>query len=179
PGATVSFAEDTDLGGQLSEHTIAAGDSRVRDNVTFDFFFDTGESVEISGATENQYVARLAEELSTPWYRNVRPFSFDIRELVTQRGGVTIANNVINPERGERATLNYTLDSSQMVRIIVFNLAGDVIEIIQSGRQDAGDYSTTWDGTNRQGRPVARGIYFIRVMAGDIDEYRKVMVVKD
>jgi flagellar hook assembly protein FlgD len=117
-------------------------------------------------------------ELSTPWYRNVRPWSFELRELFAQRGNVTITSNVINPNQGDRATLNYVLDSASMVRVNVFNVAGDLIDILQSGRQEAGEHSLTWDGTNRQGYPVARGIYFIRVMADGIDEYRKVMVVK-
>jgi flagellar hook assembly protein FlgD len=102
----------------------------------------------------------------------------ELRELFAQRGNVTIANNVINPNQGDRATLNYVLESAGLVRINVFNVAGDLVDTLYTGRKQAGEHSTTWDGTNRQGYPVARGIYFIRVMAGGIDEYRKVMVVK-
>jgi fibronectin-binding autotransporter adhesin len=35
-----------------------------------------------------------------------------------------------------------------------------------------------WDGRNSGGRIVAKGIYFIRIVAPDIDETRKVLVVK-
>jgi hypothetical protein len=179
PGATAPFGAETAVGAQLSEHIIPETDSRNRNDVTFDFFFDTGVTVEIGNDQTNPlYSARLATELSTPWYRNVRPWSFELRELFAQRGNVTITSNVINPNQGDRATLNYVLDSASMVRVNVFNVAGDLIDILQSGRQEAGEHSLTWDGTNRQGYPVARGIYFIRVMADGIDEYRKVMVVK-
>jgi flagellar hook assembly protein FlgD len=61
----------------------------------------------------------------------------------------------------------------------VFNLGGDLVDIIYRGRQGSGSYTYHWDATNRAGREVARGIYFIRVIAPGIDEYRKVMVVKD
>jgi hypothetical protein len=37
----------------------------------------------------------------------------------------------------------------------------------------------TWDGTNAGGNPVARGMYFVRVVGPDIDEIRKVMVIKN
>ena len=122
-------------------------------------------------------MARLADR-STPWYRNVRPWAFELREIFAQRGNVTITSNVINPNQGDRAILNYVLDDASMVRINVFNVAGDLVDILYSGRQEAGEHTTTWDGTNRQGHPVARGIYFIRVMAEGVDEYRKVIVVK-
>ncbi len=115
---------------------------------------------------------------SSDWFRTVRPWKFQYRDVRTQRGGVTIHNNVINPERGEKAELHYELDSSGMVTINVFNLAGDLVEQLYRGRRSAGEYSTTWDGRNRGGYAVARGIYFIRVVGPGIDEYRKVMVVK-
>jgi len=64
------------------------------------------------------------------------------------------------------------------VTVQVFNLAGDLVKIIHRGRQGSGEYLYTWDGSNRAGFTVARGIYYIRVTGPDIDEYRKVMVVK-
>ena len=165
--------------GQLSDHFLPGSNSRIRNETFFEFVIDTGVTIEIGNdQTRDLYSARLATELSTPWYRNVRPWSFELRELFAQRGNVTITSNVINPNQGDRATLNYVLDSASMVRVNVFNVAGDLVDILQSGRQQAGEHSLTWDGTNRQGYPVARGIYFIRVMADGIDEYRKVMVVK-
>ncbi|MFW5797826.1 MAG: FlgD immunoglobulin-like domain containing protein, partial [Spirochaetota bacterium] len=162
-----------------SEHFLPESNSRIRNETMFEFVFDTGVTIEIGNdQTQPLYSARLATELSTPWYRNVRPWAFELREILAQRGNVTITNNVINPTRGQRATLNYVLDDAGLVRINVFNVAGDLVDTIYSGRQEAGEHSTTWDGTNRQGRAVARGIYFIRVMSDGIDEYRKVMVVK-
>jgi hypothetical protein len=35
-----------------------------------------------------------------------------------------------------------------------------------------------WDGRNLSGDPVARGMYFIRIVAPGIDEIRKVIVVR-
>jgi flagellar hook assembly protein FlgD len=51
--------------------------------------------------------------------------------------------------------------------------------VLERGRKGAGTYSYYWDGTNLGGRPVARGMYFVRVVGPDIDEIRKVMVVKE
>ena len=71
------------------------------------------------------------------------------------------------------------LADAGQVSVMVFTLDGDVVRTLHRGRLAAGTYSMTWDGTNSAGRSVARGIYFIRVVAPGIDEIRKVMVVKN
>lgn len=160
-------------GGQLSEYELPESHEKNESDVDLEFFFE----FQLEDGAGTIYAGRLADR-SAPWYRNARPWAFELRELFAQRGNVTITNNVINPGQGEKATLNYELDDPGLVRINVFNVAGDLVDTLYTGRQSAGEHSTTWDGTNRQGRTVARGIYFIRVMADGIDEYRKVMVVK-
>ncbi|TVR03318.1 MAG: hypothetical protein EA403_07065, partial [Spirochaetaceae bacterium] len=159
------------VAGNLAEFTIPPT-GPVRNGVTLGFF------PRIQPGPPPLYAARVFSPNSPTWFRNVRPFSFGVAEVFRQRGSVSILNNVINPENGERVFLHYELARAGTVSINVFNLAGDLIDVIHRGRQEAGEHSTSWDGTNRQGRIVARGIYFIRVRGPDIDEYRKVMVVK-
>ena len=108
----------------------------------------------------------------------MRPFTIDIHDVVTQRGGVTILNNVIDPTNGERTRLHFTISKSGPVTITVFTLDGDVVRSLQRGTMGAGDYTVSWDGRNRSGDAVARGMYFIRIVASGIDEIRKVMVVR-
>ncbi|MCL2792965.1 MAG: hypothetical protein FWD87_07720 [Spirochaetaceae bacterium] len=111
--------------------------------------------------------------------RSVTPWKIPIHGIRTQRGGVTILNNVINVSRGDRAVLMYDLQRTGHVTVNIFNLAGNVVKTLVKGVQPQGRYIYTWDGTNTGGRRVARGIYFIRVVGPDIDEFRKVMVVRD
>jgi len=126
----------------------------------------------------NLYGARVERPTASDWYRSIRPWAFGIKDLVTHRGGATILNNVINPTRGEITALRYTLPTSGMVTITVFTLNGDVVNVLQRGAQGPGEFTVTWDGRNRGGRVVARGVYFVRVVGPGIDETRKVLVVK-
>jgi hypothetical protein len=115
------------------------------------------------------------------WFRRVRPFSFDIQGVTRQRGGVTILNNVINSDRRERTFLDFRMLRPGRVSIQVFTLDGTLVRNIEQRQWPAsGDryHRVYWDGTNSSGRPVARGMYFVRVIAPDIDEIRKVMVVR-
>ena len=113
------------------------------------------------------------------WYNHITPWTFDLHDIRTQRGGATILNNVIRPDRGELTTLQYTQPSSGPVTIMVFDLSGSIVNVLTRVQsQAAGDYAVSWDGKNRGGRVVARGIYFIRIVAPGMDEIRKVLVVR-
>jgi hypothetical protein len=124
------------------------------------------------------FAARLDTAASGPWYRRVRPFSYDIHDTTLQRGGVTILNNVINSNKGETVFIRYHLVNSGRVTVQVFTLDGTLIKTLRRENRSAGEWTESWNGSNNSGRPVARGLYFIRVVAPDIDEIRKVMVVK-
>ena len=162
----------------LWNNNFLATDPKVFDRAVVEFWYRLAAPV-----PADLYAGRLDIPPGAPippdWYRRVRPFGFSIRELLTQRSGVTILNNVIDPTKGERTRLNYILSSAGQVTITVFTLDGDVVQVLQRGRQNPGDYTVNWDGRNRAGNAVARGIYFIRIVAPGIDEIRKVMVVKD
>jgi len=101
-----------------------------------------------------------------------------LEDVVPQKGNVAIVNNVINPVAGEQTRLRYLLESGGNVKIQVFSLSGDIVAVLREGRQNAGEYDVFWDGRNSGGRIVAKGIYFIRIVAPGVDETRKVLVVK-
>jgi hypothetical protein len=167
----------TSIGAGLYNWTFDAIDPKVFSVAKFDFWF------QLSGAPGNLYAGRLemaqgAAALPANWYRLVRPFSLDIHDVVLQRGSVTILNNVIDPTKGETVRLSYTIGTAGPTTITVFTLDGDVVKRLYSGTSAMGDYSVSWDGKNLSGANVARGVYFIRVVAPGIDEIRKVLVIR-
>jgi hypothetical protein len=105
-------------------------------------------------------------------------FKVNTGETKYQRSGATILSNVINPAKGEKAVLHYILTRGGQVTIQVFTLDGNLVQSLYRGSREAGEYDAVWDGKNRGGNIVARGMYFVRIVAPDIDEIRKVMVVK-
>jgi hypothetical protein len=149
----------------------------VANGSIFDFFLT------LSGAPSDLNVARLdiASGVSVPsdWYLHVKPFSFFFHNVNLQKGGATILNNVIDPTKGQTARLSYQLPSDGAVTVTVFTLDGDVVARLVNGRQSAGDYSVDWNGRNLAGNAVARGLYFVRIVASGVDEIRKVLVVRN
>ena len=45
-------------------------------------------------------------------------------------------------------------------------------------RHQPGVYRVGWDGTDSEGRPVASGIYFYQMWAGEIIDVKKMLLLK-
>jgi hypothetical protein len=166
-------AEAEDRGGRAFTFTLfreSGGRNNYENRKTLDFFFRLG----------TLYAARLSPSpADQPWYRRVKPFSIAIRNITQQRSGVTILNNVIDPGRNEKTYLDLRLTQGGRVTIQVFTLDGNLVRALRRESLPAGEYRESWDGKNQGGRPVARGMYLIRVVAPDIDEIRKVLVIRN
>ena len=106
-------------------------------------------------------------------------WSFKLQKQKSQRGGVTILNNVINASTGEKTTLQVDMPSAGRLDVIIMTLDGDIVKYLQHGQAESGTHYFTWDGTTKSGKSVARGLYFVRIFGSGIDETRKVMVVKE
>jgi hypothetical protein len=137
----------------------------------------------IPGADPNLFVARFAPPsgtLPSNWYNFIRPFSFDIQDIRLQRGGVTVLNNVINPTTHDNLCyIRYHLVRPGRVTVQIYTLDGTLVRSIRRNEhREAGEWTDVWDGTNNGGRPVARGMYFVRVVAPDINEIRQIMVYR-
>ncbi|MBU0956899.1 MAG: hypothetical protein KKI09_15865 [Spirochaetes bacterium] len=146
--------------------TIPSSDPEIAGGVSVSFLFRYGQL----------WIAR-ATDTAAP--QNFDLWRYRVEDVIKQRGGVTILNNVIDSTRNERTALQLELVEAGQVSVLVFTLDGDIVKALHRGRLAAGNYTMTWDGTNTAGNPVVRGMYFVRVVAPGIDEIRKVMVVKD
>ena len=106
-------------------------------------------------------------------------WSLHVVELLRQKGGATILNNVINSLNNEETAIEIQVPQTGFLTVQVLTLDGNVVKVLQKGRVEEGTYYYKWNGTNNSGAAVARGMYFIRVVGPKIDETRKVMVIKE
>ncbi len=75
-------------------------------------------------------------------------------------------------------TISYTLPLRSDVVLEIFNILGQrVWNEIMSG-QAVGSHTITWDGVNQTERPVASGIYFYRVTAGEYSQTKKMLMLR-
>ena len=149
--------------GALYSYLVPGTDVKSGDR--FEFLFEVG----------GMYAARVIN-LKDP--RTVAPWTFTVQDIVRQRGGVTIMNNVISPRFKDVTTIVYSLRERGSVTILVSDMQGNIVNVLQRGTQDPGDWAATWDGKNRGGRAVAPGLYFVKITGPGFDEVRKVLVTK-
>jgi len=64
------------------------------------------------------------------------------------------------------------------VEIALYDVAGRRVAILVNEDKVPGSYSLSWDGRNREGVPVASGVYFLRMRAGEFVETKKLLLLK-
>ena len=87
--------------------------------------------------------------------------------------------NPFNPE----TWIPYQLAKPAAVNLSIYAADGRLVRTLQLGHQPAGTYlsrsrAAYWDGRNTQGEPVASGVYFYTLKAGDFTATRKMLILK-
>ena len=65
------------------------------------------------------------------------------------------------------------LDSDGQVSMMVYNLVGQVVDVLVDGYMNAGYHNVTWDAAN-----VPSGVYIVKVTTGSNTSIQKVMLMK-
>ena len=74
--------------------------------------------------------------------------------------------------------IKFDLPNACHVTLDVFNIAGQRITTLVDRTYEAGFHTVEWNGKTAQGQPVASGVYFYRLTAGDFVSTRKMMLLK-
>ena len=87
--------------------------------------------------------------------------------------------NPFNPE----TWIPYQLSKPTDVTVTIYAANGQVVRTLALGHQPAGIYQTRsraahWDGRNALGEPVASGVYFYTLTAGEFTATRKMLIRK-
>ena len=87
--------------------------------------------------------------------------------------------NPFNPE----TWIPYQLQQAADVQISIHSQSGVLVRELSLGYQSAGQYMSRsraayWDGRNQLGEPVASGLYFYTLTAGDFSATRRMLILK-
>lgn len=70
-------------------------------------------------------------------------------------------------------TISYSLPDSSTVSIIVYNAAGQVVDTLIDGFQEAGEYEIEWNPDNARD-----GVYFYKLKAGEFSVTKKLVLLR-
>jgi len=82
--------------------------------------------------------------------------------------------NPFNPE----TTIRFELPQNSHVRLEIYNLLGQRVTTLLDSPKPAGHYTLKWDGKDQNGNDVASGIYFYKLVAGDFNQIKKMVLTR-
>jgi hypothetical protein len=82
--------------------------------------------------------------------------------------------NPFNPT----TSIKYQIAQNANVKLVVYNMLGQVVKTLVNQEQEAGYYTIRWNGTNDFGGKVSSGIYIYRIIAGDFISTVKMNLLK-
>ena len=82
--------------------------------------------------------------------------------------------NPFNPS----TRIDYDLVSTEKVRVVIYNIAGQEVTRLVNTTQEAGYHSVVWTGSDAMGAQVAAGIYFYQIQAGTFVQTKKMLFLK-
>ncbi len=82
--------------------------------------------------------------------------------------------NPFNPE----TKIEFSLLDADNVDLVIYNIKGEKVKKLITGRLDSGFHSAVWDGKDDNGKKVASGIYLYRFKTTKINQVKKMMLIK-
>lgn len=89
----------------------------------------------------------------------------------------SIRQNYPNPFN-PATTVSYSLPQRSRVRVNVFDVTGRSIATLVDAEQEMGAHLAHWDGLDDEGREAASGVYFCRLVAGELSASIKLVLLR-
>ena len=173
-------------------------------DVNGDRIVDIADLILVAGAIENAAATPTAFglgnefTLTKPIVQNwvTQAQELDLSDIRMQRGmqfleqllmalapqKTTLLPNYPNPFNPE-TWIPYQLSESSVVTIEIYSSDGQLVRTLDVGEKAAGIYQNRgtaahWDGKNETGEPVASGVYYYTLTAGQYSATRKMLIRK-
>ena len=177
---TISILDLIFVAQHFDELTASAPISISEGGVNTDSY--TVDTEKLMPATIQAWIehAQIENDGSIAFQKGIANLQRLLTSLTPKRTAL-LANypNPFNPE----TWIPYQLAKPAEVSLTIYAANGKMINTLVLGHQDAGIYKSRsravhWDGRNSMGEPVASGIYFFVLTAGDFTATRKMLIRK-
>lgn len=162
----------------IDSNRVIAPDPAGTPVFTVDSVLDLPTSVSLSGDQDRLYVTDT---------RHKRVLVYRVRGEPTPSGGAMAAGD--HPLDQMRFQVMPTLGignfrislqglTGQHVRMCVYDAAGRCVNKLHDGTVTASPVAIAWSGDDDQGRRLGQGVYFVTLIAPDLNKTSKVVLVK-
>ncbi len=133
------------------------------------------ESDESGGAHNANYVQSLLQD-AIDKAQTVATDVNDYDWLAIQQT-FSLSQNYPNPFN-PTTQIAFVVPKAAVVRLEVFNLLGQSVNVLLSEKVPAGEKVVTWDGCNSNGEKVVSGVYFYRLMTDNYTTTKKMILLR-
>ena len=111
------------------------------------------------------------------WYTQANAVIVNITSPGILPEEYALSQNYPNPFNPS-TIIKYALPKSSNVSLLIYNIMGQ--EVMRWDESDVSSvyYEKTWNGTTQAGVPVSSGMYIYRIIAGDVVQTRKMVLLK-
>ena len=88
-----------------------------------------------------------------------------------------LAQNYPNPFNSG-TVIEFALKRRAEIKLIVYDILGRPVRHLEAGNYAAGEYRIPFDGNSDNRLPLASGIYFYRLMADNVTQSKKMIILK-
>ena len=153
-------------------------------------YFGTSQHTRFAGIAYQNVAAAFADakRLATDdaqlgkWVPLLKELLHRLTEMQEVPDTTALLPNYPNPFNPE-TWIPYHLSKGAAVTLTIHDVSGSTVRSLTLGHQPAGVYQSKhraayWDGRNQHGEPVASGVYFYTLTAGEFTATRKLLIIK-
>ena len=177
--STASLSWNKNLEGDVEKYQIYRSMVSNFDPDTMDTFtYSTTDTfyVDVNVDIDKHYYYKIS---AVDIHENNSEFSSEVNLLITD-----IVNNNVLPTKFELSQnypnpfnpvtkISYQIPQSTKLKIVVYDMLGNEVKILENGYKEAGYYNLEFDGSK-----YSSGIYFYKMIAGSFVETKKFVLIK-
>jgi hypothetical protein len=142
-----------------------------------------GEFLTLSFAANEEIRGKVSEKIDVvKFYANENDLTKSVTaetiEFIGKPTKYSLEQNYPNPFNPSTIISYQIPDDNVNVKLIIYNIKGEVVNTLVNTTQNAGRYKVTWNASNKYGGKVSSGIYIYRISAGSYSATKKLMVLK-
>ena len=125
----------------------------------------------------------IGQQVGIDAFRKAEQYFFGMQTVVqeSKKSALPIefglSQNYPNPFNNG-TTIKYSIQEPVQVELSLYDLSGQKVLTLIKGWRWSGTYEVDWDGRNEQGTPIASGVYFYSLRAGQITMQKKLLLLR-
>ncbi|MFC1683502.1 Ig-like domain-containing protein [Candidatus Zixiibacteriota bacterium] len=145
---------------------------------TPDMPFEEGETIYVELVNGISSLWSLSMEAGYSWTFEIEEITDVATDDVTETPQqFALHQNYPNPFNAD-TQIDFHVAETGRVRLMVYNMLGQVVRTLIDEDLPAGPHRAIWDGTNKKDHPLASGIYFCRLEAEGHRAMKKMVLTR-